>query len=499
MKVNVHFFVNEATGGTHFQIGRVGSEEELSVAYRVADNILTFANNYSTAIGNNVPWNQAYWGATVTSTQCAPVRYVLEEVFIHYEGTGPGEVTKNDIRTDSRYEEGLNLIVDDATVNGFVYAIGGRTAVIGNYDAQNSVHEFGHLFNLQHTFRGSAINNDGCLDTWWRPRVSWDADADGVREYPTLLATDNRCWNDTPQGTISSGPNGIIFDYCDTSEPLINTEHPCCSPFTRDNNVMTHSGYNQSSTNAAFTPCQIERALTDIVNQKCDIISAVNPICPPVNAHLGLTPTTDTNYDCNFCFYLEGTYNEDDYRIFVEEKNLINGNYSTYYDTGWKTGRASQFCVRVIRNFIGNKFSGGKLTLNSREYRISIEARNTCSNDVYSYEFSSINACDPGNGGGGSTSSFSSNSFRARAYPNPFQESTTLTYDLLEAGNVNVWSASMGIDGSAGTPNHKPLASGLKQPGTHSFEFDRSEMTQGLNYIFIRINNVTEVITVIKQ
>ena len=424
IRVNVHFLVSSTTGRT---VAKPGQPTYLpSEAYQVAQNLLSSANGFNENIGDNAPWNQAYYGVPVTAPQCVPFRYLLNRVVFHPEGT-----SDNTIRFDPVYEDGMNLVVKNTPSDGYAF-VNSDFAAVGNFSPQNVVHELGHNFNLEHTHDVDDLH-DGCTDTWFRPKESWDANEDGDPEY----VNNNRCWNDSPQGKISPnvGPNDPTFDYCVVDSVNVLSQHPCCFDYNQNNNVMTHSGYATQASLASLTPCQVGRALTNIGDTKCDLIEDVNPICRPTSAFIGVTPSVDFTIDCSFVFRMKATVHETDHRIYIEI--LDNGVYSMFYDSDWISGGADVFRVAVATD-LNDKFAD-LILLADKSYRITLETQNTCDTDSYTYEFSTRAGCDMDIVGPVSIGD-------VEVYPNPFWDGTRLIYSLSESKDVQIFTSGISND-----------------------------------------------------
>lgn len=72
-------------------------------------------------------------------------------------------------------------------------------------------------------------------------------------------------------------------------------------------------------------------------------------------------------------------------------------------------------------------------------------------------------------------------------YPNPFNPTTTILYQIPQAGNV-----SLKVYNITGT-EVAALVNGFKQPGSYSVEFDASTLTSGVYFYKIAVNNFSEI------
>ena len=72
-------------------------------------------------------------------------------------------------------------------------------------------------------------------------------------------------------------------------------------------------------------------------------------------------------------------------------------------------------------------------------------------------------------------------------YPNPFNPSTTIFYQIPQAGNV-----ALKIYGITGT-EVASLVNGYKQSGSYSVEFDASSLSSGVYFYKLSVNNYSEI------
>ena len=72
-------------------------------------------------------------------------------------------------------------------------------------------------------------------------------------------------------------------------------------------------------------------------------------------------------------------------------------------------------------------------------------------------------------------------------YPNPFNPTTTIFYQIPQAGNV-----SLKVYNITGT-EVASLVNGYKQSGSYSVEFDASTLTSGVYFYKISVNNFSEI------
>jgi hypothetical protein len=285
--VNFHFFVeDDCTGLT--AAGKPADRLNQEEVFATAERILRNANNYNESISNNLQWNQAEWDAPVTAAQKVPFRYITNEVIIHCKTTSMTGASGNFWRDESLYPNAINAInagVSNLSADGFG-TFSGRWIEIENYTGQLTAHEIGHDLRLQHTHSLFEV----CDDT---PNFSWMYDYDNDGDYDQN-AKGNPCWDSQPFLRLLVGwPVSINYNLCDIDGTVIINPSPCCELRNRDNNTMTHSLAATDADRGAMTPCQVNTMLNTILFEKCDLIGAMAPDCPPSSAVIGVLVRQD--------------------------------------------------------------------------------------------------------------------------------------------------------------------------------------------------------------
>jgi len=337
INVNVHFFLDDNCEGTVGAAPSVDENLSASNAFTLAENLINDANDFFETMsenpqGLNHQWNTDEHGAEPTEAQCIPIRYVLDEVYIHCDSDAQNTgVSFSDFNS---FEENgssvMNIYVSNVNggTNGFA-SNSSNNAVVENFSPGLLNHELAHGFSLGHTFSGG----DGCNDVWdynWE----WDSDCDGI---PDIF--NDKCWNHHPQH------NGD--DACDTE--IFCEEHPCCEWSAQNNNLMTYSAWAGNPNYSALTPCQITEMLTDISDNMCDYVEDINCGCPPPKANIGTIPNTVETTDCPACFYLNASFNESHY-----EMQILDDNGETVTGSGFVMSEAYKYCITPKMNKWGN-------------------------------------------------------------------------------------------------------------------------------------------------
>lgn len=472
--VNFHFFVNDDCSGN------VGAAPGLNLtqgeAFQEAESILKRANNYNERIGQNMQYNQAFWGAPVTAPQCVPIRYVTNEIFIYCDSSrkqNPGGASAPWANSTS-YPGAINTAVADIffssqpSVTGYTN-IGARYVVVENFEGQNFHHEVGHTGTLQHT----NAANEFCDDT---PRIDWEYDFnnDSIFERNSF---NNPCFDSAPFVTV----NNVDYDQCNPDGTVVINRSPCCDMENRDNNTMVAGALAaQQSSRAAMTPCQVGTLVTNYFTTKCDMVRAVEPACPPASAFIGVLPSVDFSQDCDFTLYFEASMEDKEYRLTYE---LLEGNsYSRLFRTDWASGPATNRHYGVGRNRGQNGID--QTLLSNADYRITLETKNNCGEAAEHSIIFTTGDCDIRDDDGGGVVFIPEGNLRV--FPNPTNQGSTLEYTVNANTEVDIYWAGMGTDGHYLPLQHHSSGSGTKTPGNYSVQFTNQQLKQGVNYIIIQ-------------
>ncbi|MCC7445245.1 MAG: hypothetical protein IT263_10510 [Saprospiraceae bacterium] len=363
INVNVHFFLDDNCEGNIATAPGETADLNPSNAFEIAEQMIDNANIFfqtmsDNPLGMNHQWNTVEHGATSTSAQCIPFRYVLKGTRIHCNSAS--QTISNIGKVMNLFENSgseINIFVGNVpgTANGYSWYNSNYFVtefVSGDFAAAVFNHEIGHALNLFHSFE-----DDKCDDTW-KYKWTWDNDCDGVVD-----ATDVNCWD----------ANAIYndMDACDLAN--FCTTHPCCNASLQNNNLMAYCTWAANPNFAALTPCQITRMLTNLAEFKCNFIQVGG--CPPPSAYIGLIPQPANNSICNSCFYLNASYNDSGY-----EMDILDSNGSKLIATGEINNEAGKFCITPRYDKWGQPywpygFQSGV------EYTLKLKVFNECGNE----------------------------------------------------------------------------------------------------------------------
>jgi hypothetical protein len=474
ISVNVHFFVTDDCQGTT-AAKRVQDRKEQEDTYLEAEKLINRANRYNEGISDNLQWNQAVNGATVTTVpQCVPFRYVLEGVYIHCESENRTlyDNSENSAwRNKTTYPDAVNVGIANVSggPNGYA-AYSGRYTVVENFMGGLFTHEFGHVLRLVHTFEFQENCDDTPSIDWW----TYDRDNNGTIDYQGQT-----CWSTSNFLDLDGNGSAETDARTPNGSTIINT-HPCCG---RDdlisNNVMHYSVAATERSRAAMTPCQMSRALNTLFDEKCDLVRSVMPPCPPVSAFIGIVPSVSTNEDCAFTLHFESSMNESEHRIIVE--TLVGGVFRQPATPDWVDGRATDLSLAIGTN-LNDKFAD-RVFLSNTTYRVTLETKSSCGGAAsYSVEFTTGD-CDVDVTGGGIILISEGGMV---VYPNPANHGTRLTYQLNADSDVQIYWASLDVNGQFTPPQLKSVESGSKTEGQYFVDFSNEDLKNGLNYIILQ-------------
>lgn len=378
VRINLHFFVADDCYGGIQQIN-----ESQKDVYRIAEEVISFANQ-------TFEKNQAQWQVPGAEAPCIPIRLVLKGIYVHCKSHAIGMTNTVELNNEFGVNKGteINFYIAGNDIRGT--GIGIHSERCGSatdfskkrwWTIGNLVHELGHIFTLLHSF-----DNDGCDDT---PIIThqWDKNCDGIIQFSAdkkLNEGNLKCWNLIEPGKIPgeegySDMNDNMIHDCDEKPPC--TSSPCCYQENLDNNIMSYS-----ANIAAVTNCQLKKMLTDLSGFNCSLIEKIGD-CPPVSAFITQLPQDKSDQSqCRECLILEASFNEEQYQLKIFEQ-LHDGLYLAY-DGPWKKGQATIFCYHT-----GIAFKGLANYLKpDTKYLARLITRNTCSEDSYSFEFTTNTA-----------------------------------------------------------------------------------------------------------
>lgn len=488
VNVNVHYFVDDACEGKT-GARRVSDRLEQPDVYQRADDYIRTTNEYLAEISENNQWNQlAQFNAIPTDTQCVLLRLVLDEVHIHCETDNLTFRNGSDdfsYMSDPIYDSGINIFIANVaggSVNGFA-TFGGTWTVVEDFSAQLNSHEIGHCLELRHTSdkTSSGISYDNCVDT---PEFFWEYDQDGDGNFESC---GSQCFDD--DNFDSSGNDLCVAD----GNIVINT-HPCCEDNLQDNNVMSYALAAIDLQRAAFTPCQMEIMIDDLLDTKCDLIEDINPACPPPSAFIGELPVVDYATDCNYTFYFQASTNESSHRITYQAQQP-NGNFAIVSQSAWDTGTATQVRVAIGTN-LNDKFAE-RVLLSNTTYQIVLETADNCGNvDQHVVEFTTGD-CDLREDDGGGLIVITDEDMDV--YPNPTVGGVRLSYTTQKPANIEIYISSISNDGNYAPPVLQTQESGQKGAGYYTADFSSQKLANGLNYIIIRAGDEVHLRAIVKN
>lgn len=411
-------------------------------------------------LGLNHQWNAAENGATVTTAQCIPFRYVLKGTRIHCNSAK--QTISNSSQIFNFIINGgseMNVFISNVSgsVNGFSSLNSNYIAtefVTGDYGGNVFNHEIGHALNLDHTFGSS----DDCNDTWYK-FWKWDKDCDGINDL-----TGYTCWNSV---NVYNGQ-----DACDTT--LFCQPHPCCDTTLQSNNLMTYSTWAAQPQYTALTPCQINKMLTNLATYKCNFIKVGG--CPPPSAFVGIVPQPIGSTSCQSCFYLNGSYNESSYEL-----DILRPNGSTILSTGLLSGSAGKYCIKPKIDKWGNSYWPNGF-VSGIEYTMLLKVYNECNEeDEVEYKFTLPPLCQP-------TILLPRDTLKEliieSMMPNPASQYVTVKYTTTTSGQMKVYGMHLNTNSTYGILRNTAEVIAANQELT----LDVSNWVTGVNALIFEYN-----------
>ena len=464
LKLNIHFFLDDnCEGSILFEDDPFTAQEE---AYDLAERLINEANDM---LGNNnQQWNQAWWGATETQPHCNPIQCLLKGVYIHCDTRAKNQGV-NLINSSIGLPFHRNLNTEINVFVASVFGPGGATGValrpgslfaIENLDVGNFNHELGHALGLIHTFA-----DDDCDDT---PAIlhDFDANCNGILE---LFERDRKCWTFIHDDDPRCNPDSTSLCGVDS----------CCYFHFQDNNVMYYSAYNWAT---SYTPCQIKRMLKTINDLHCNRIEEVGG-CTPPSAFIDILPRfKNQTINCRYCINMEGSFNEDHYKLDFYEVDSLGNNISLVKTTGWIAGQAGSYCLEQYKQSRWESgFEGGK-----RYKALLIVEEDTCGiEDTFSLIFDlPVYDCDE-----------TLPPFTVDVSPIPLIGNTIhINYTLAHNSEIEILAAH----GNVGLYNQPVESKQYKPSGNYQLNINTSHWAQGINVLIFKVDNLVYSTNVIK-
>lgn len=478
INVNVHFFLDDNCQGSIATAPGVTANLNPTNAFELAEQMIIDANAFFETMsdnpqGLNYQWNTEAHGATPTSSQCIPFRYVLKGTYIHCDTEAQTTTQFLSQGFNDYYQyftnggSEVNIFVAHVTTSANGYSsLNYNGIVVENFGPGLLNHEMGHALNLEHTFSNWG---DGCDDTWdydW----TWDNNCNGTTD-----ASGTNCWSSEPTF------NGL--NACDLANFCV--AHPCCEWSAQNNNLMAYSAWAGNPDYSALTPCQINTMLTNLAEYKCDFIQVGG--CPPPSAFVGTVPQPTNSTNCQTCFYLNGSFNESGYEL-----DIIRPDGTKIISTGEVFNQAGKYCISPKYTKFGvpywpNGFQSGV------EYKIQLKVFNECGDeDIVEYKFTLPPLCQqvifeqlP------DTLSFGIESIS----PNPSSSYININYNVKENGQLKVYGSNLHTLSYYGILRNTYETVGDNQ----QFTLDISNWQSGLNSLIFEYNGELIIENVIKN
>lgn len=468
VKVNFHYFVkDDCSGNVSLPLDATQVKQEDATGWA---NYLIYLANMD--LENNLPQlNASGYNTTSSPPHCNLIRWVLSGVYFHCDSSDKFDgYNLSSLR--SKYAVNptseINIFMSSfnhTSVSGVAF-LGGSILSVNRFDKGNLNHELAHNLNLSHSFEGE----DDCEDT---PKLVFDFDrnCDGqISTNPNDSEKNQKCWGLEPTNSAK----------CNPTPPC--TVFPCCDPGWVNNNIM---GYNNP--NAAWTNCQILKALDNLANFKCDFITQVGGNCPPPNAFITRIPkeTVQSKY-CSYCFDLNASTNYQKYKVEIYDYQNPS-NPVLIKSTNWITGTAKKYCIGGL-SLYGSWQNGMQA---NHPYLIKLIVQNECDESAFSYPFTlPVKDCHIT-----STPDTVRKDYFLSVSPNPASNEITIHYELEDSHNTRILITHPLYNNYS----YNVKSFGAQDVGTYNLTSQIQDLNTGLNVVVLQVDGIIFTEAFIKQ
>ncbi|PHI21549.1 hypothetical protein CEQ90_01675 [Lewinellaceae bacterium SD302] len=204
-----------------------------------------------------------------------------------------------------------------------------------------------------------------------------------------------------------------------------------------------------------------------------------------------ILPNVDFTDDCSFTFWFRASMNEDEFKVVIED--VSTSTPVEINNSGWINGTAKKYFCLVTTTASPGVIADAYLLPNT-DYRITLETKNSCDTDSYSYEFHTANRNCNTSGGG--------SSFRiASTHPNPAtgSEAVTVEFVLEESKQIEAMLFKVGNGGGQQSVQIALPENGHYPIGTHQLQLLPQQLAYGFNYLIFTVDGGHYYTTIVKQ
>jgi hypothetical protein len=486
INVNIHFILaDDCSGLTASRSDLTGLEQK--EVFAKARQMIKEANDFADDMGDNVPNNQSFHGATVTNPQFVHQRYVLSGVYLHcqtsYRSLSAFAQIDGFFDGYAAYPKGLNVLLANVTnADGFTDILGGVSAVVENYSPSLLLHEIAHDLNIHHTFVLNNTFGDRCHDTWYFQDTTIQ-----INPNHSIRARDN-CWDTHPTADLDG--DGSRDDLCDEDNPLVENTHVCCNEEWQNNNLMAYGLHGTQKGRATLTPCQMNIMNTHLFTAKEDFIEANDPACPPPSAIIGTLAKFDPeNPTCSFDLHFEASMNVSAYRqrIFHVTSSVDS---TIFFDSQLLQGRPSNDAVSYGYPFDPNKPWYVDHRLTQGKYRIQLIVENDCGVFDTASVVIDLPKCN--------SDTDETDPIELEVFPNPFNKSSnselSIRYKQPANSTVKIYLSGLDVYGNYKSPqevvdfNSQTIVNNITTKRIHA-----NSLMIGMNYLQVIVSDEVQV------